>query len=155
MACSVDHTMPLLSICLGLLKFLKTLAAPVRTAKQATTIKQQAQRLEEYQYGGLNGPLPEIRLVSILPGNPNDEICIEIEHVPFDPMILRRDDEDIEPEPLWKRLPQEFRRGLPDGWSVNITMDGRFLFSNLKFFEDHDECTTIWDFPAPDLAEKL
>lgn len=117
---------------------------------------QQNQSFQSYNYIPLDISPPAIRLLSILPGTFDDSLCIEIDHVAFDPAGLKRDDEDNESESLCDNFPKQYRRFLPDGWGVAKTMDGRFLFSSTQVSEEQILRTTSWDLPAtPELAEQL
>lgn len=108
-----------------------------------------------YEYTRLTHDPPEIRLLSILPRCAGEILSIEIEHVRFDPLLMRRDDEDEEPLPSWSRFPKLFRNYIPEKWSAEQIPDGRFLYRKIEFLGDEVKCETSWDFPVHDLAEQV
>lgn len=108
-----------------------------------------------YRYKPLDTEIPEIRLVSILPGSLTDPLCLEINHVPFRPLKADRDVEDEEILPEYKRLPKEFRLEVPDGWGVFETLEGRWLFSKIGMSADHVSLHTSWEFPKQELVDRL
>ncbi|SPO04617.1 related to heterokaryon incompatibility protein [Cephalotrichum gorgonifer] len=88
-----------------------------------------------YQYSPLLDPSADIRLLTLLPGKPDDDICLTISHEP-----LRRPGT----EPLNQRMTlDDVRKTLPSNWDVDETLDGRYLF------EQSD--TTFWTHPDPDV----
>lgn len=73
----------------------------------------------QYKYARLGAPNREIRLMTLLPGNSDEDIHITIAHHAFDgqPRIRKA-----------KKITQEHRDSLPAGWIVCVTFEGRFLY---------------------------
>jgi hypothetical protein len=106
-----------------------------------------------YQYSSLNPNVAEIRLICVLPGDFDDPLCIEIVHVPFEHLGGRDDDGDevLDPPPF----PKNFISKVPNGWGIVNTTDGRWFFWKAEVAETVVNITTSWDFPVPELADKL
>ncbi|KAI1120293.1 heterokaryon incompatibility protein-domain-containing protein [Nemania abortiva] len=90
--------------------------------------------MAEYTYKPLRTP-EEIRLVNILPGDFDDPILLEINHVH---LVPPPDDESRPKQPTLKEL----RATLPSGWTVHETYEGRVVFE--KGLE------ASWTHPDPD-----
>ena len=72
-----------------------------------------------YCYTPLSDKATDIRLITLLPGNFDDPITIQIHHVPLIVPITRES----------KRLEiSRLRETLPSGWRVYETLEGRYLF---------------------------
>lgn len=96
-----------------------------------------------FVYSALDGEEEEIRLLSLMPGEPGDPITLAISHAP-----LHQPDEQPDAQPA--RLPlDEVRKTVPDGWWVGETLDDRYIF----------ECESLektsWDHPDPSIPRAL
>ncbi|RYO91805.1 hypothetical protein DL764_008230 [Monosporascus ibericus] len=88
-----------------------------------------------YQYNPLNPSTNDIRLVTILPGEVDDPIKVEITHAELVPPA-----HDNNP----KRLSlKEIRETLPEDWSAHETLEGRVIF-----WDSVDSYST-WTHPDP------
>ncbi|KAI0120886.1 HET-domain-containing protein [Hypoxylon sp. NC0597] len=88
-----------------------------------------------YKYAPLKSPSRDIRLVTILPGEFDDPIRIEITHAQ-----LESHSQDNEP----KRLSlKEIQKTLPEDWTAHENLEGRVIFWN------HCEGYPSWSHPDP------
>ncbi|KAF5568270.1 heterokaryon incompatibility protein [Fusarium napiforme] len=78
----------------------------------------EADRGQFYKYRALESPL-HIRLIHLLPGNPDEDIRLRILHE-----LLRKPEQPRSQRLSWKQL----QRTLPPGWEVVETIEGRFVF---------------------------
>jgi Heterokaryon incompatibility protein (HET) len=87
-----------------------------------------------YQYSKLVDEAKDIRLITLLPGQVDDEIKVTITHTPL-----------IKPpeRPTQRLSLEQVRETLPPGWSVYETTEGRYLFL------DHETYQTSWAHPIP------
>jgi hypothetical protein len=92
-----------------------------------------------YKYQPLD-PTKDIRLIKVLPGQPQDKLQIEIHHT-----VLQA----TERSPLQRLYISALRKTLPDGWDVHETIDHDYLFRN-KATED-----TSWNHPSPEIESTL
>lgn len=76
--------------------------------------------MQEYQYQPLNADLEEIRLIELMPGSFEQDICFRIYNAPLLPPVVKRPDSRIALE--------ELQRALPDDWIVRKTLDDRYMF---------------------------
>ncbi|KAI1398394.1 heterokaryon incompatibility protein-domain-containing protein [Hypoxylon fuscum] len=95
-----------------------------------------------YKYQSLAHPGEDIRIISVLPGNYEDDIQIEIQHFP-----LVNNKECQSKGHLTRK---ELQNNLPQGWHVYET-EGRFLFSS----EQNGVAVSSWAHPSPDFDQSL
>jgi hypothetical protein len=76
--------------------------------------------MASYVYKGLQDEVGELRLVALQPGSYHDVLRCEFVHCPLvEPELAAKDE----------RLPiSELQETLSDGWTVEQTLDGRYLF---------------------------
>ncbi|MCJ1246985.1 hypothetical protein MMC30_004196 [Trapelia coarctata] len=94
-----------------------------------------------YKYSRLDPVTEEIRLISLLPGNFDDPICMTIANTPF-----------IIPDvhPLQRMSKEELQTTVPPtNWTVWETLEGRIIFIYEPEDEGGSEYTT-WTHPNPD-----
>ncbi|KAK0613953.1 heterokaryon incompatibility protein-domain-containing protein [Immersiella caudata] len=94
--------------------------------------------LPDYAYEKLQGH--DIRLITVIPGRHDDDIHVEITHVPLPTQ------EDVEVPRLTL---EELRGTLPSGWNAFQTVGGRFLFKH----KDTPEST--WTHPSKNFNPAL
>ena len=92
-----------------------------------------------YVYSKLNTKIPEIGILTLLPGSLKDPISFTISHEKFDIP-------DFDPHPPSAITP-EHRNGLPAGWDVGETAEGEIIY-NYDDPETGDEYCT-WTHPDP------
>jgi hypothetical protein len=91
-----------------------------------------------YEYRALENPAADIRLVTLFPGQANDDIKVSIVTD-----SLKNDRQPVNPEaPL-----QQIRASLPDGWAAQETLGGRLLYIS----EDLAHGTS-WEHPDAQLC---
>jgi len=90
--------------------------------------------MQPYQYTQLAYQDVDIRLLTLLPGNFDDDLKITVSHVP---LVKRRD------IPLPGISLEELRRTLPPGWQVEETLEGRYAFVNVSMR------AISWQHPSP------
>ncbi|KAH8660426.1 heterokaryon incompatibility protein-domain-containing protein [Xylariales sp. PMI_506] len=76
--------------------------------------------MEQYRYTELNHAVREIRLVTLQPGYGDEQIRLSIRHHSFHPQ------ETPSASPVVSS--REIQATLPDGWLVDQTLDGRYIF---------------------------
>ncbi|CAM1511935.1 Fc.00g094480.m01.CDS01 [Cosmosporella sp. VM-42] len=90
--------------------------------------------MSSYQYSKLADESVDIRLLTLLPGQPNSDIRITIHHTPL----------KAPPERTRQQLPlKELRKTLLPGWEAYETVEGRFIFEN------DEQNITSWTHPDP------
>ncbi|KAI1368213.1 heterokaryon incompatibility protein-domain-containing protein [Xylaria arbuscula] len=94
--------------------------------------------ISSYEYAPLDPDSHAIRLVTILPGQPDDRIELEITHTVLPPV-------DAEPVTHKDSL-VEIQRHLPRGWLALKTAQGRMLFHKRS---DDGIDRSQWDHPDP------
>ena len=93
-------------------------------------------RCEAYKYQELQGP-HDIRIIKLLPGDHDDDIVMQISHVP-----LRAPDEQHIPD-MERMTLEEVAETLPQGWNVYETWDHRYIFRGWP----EGNYTTSWLHP--------
>lgn len=94
--------------------------------------------MSSYQYSKLVDA--DIRLLTLLPGQPGSDIKIQIHHAP---LIAPPD------RPRQQMSLDELRKRLHDGWEAQETVEGRFVFEN-------DELNvTSWSLPDDNIPSSL
>ncbi|RYP74958.1 hypothetical protein DL770_007511 [Monosporascus sp. CRB-9-2] len=88
-----------------------------------------------YQYKPLDPSTNDIRLVTILPGEFDDPIKVEITHTELAPPA-----HDDKPKLLSLK---EIQEALPEGWSARETLEGRVIFLNSV------DSYNTWTHPDP------
>ncbi|CAO2653288.1 Nn.00g026990.m01.CDS01 [Neocucurbitaria sp. VM-36] len=78
-----------------------------------------------YQYNPLNTDVGDIRLLTLLPGKPDEPICITIDHT-----SLRIPDPKA--RPVGRMTLAELQETLPPNWAVFSTLEGRYIFCNMN-----------------------
>lgn len=96
-----------------------------------------------YKYAPLDPSSHVIRLVTILPGQPDDRIDLEITHTILPPA----DTESV----TNKAAIIEIQKTLPPNWYANETLEGRTLF-----YKENDDGTAMsqWDHPDPSIGSE-
>ena len=89
----------------------------------------------EYQYSPLADPLRDIRLIELLPGEFEEEICIKIFHVPMCEAAKLADN---------RLALAQLREVLPEPWLVRATVEGRYIFEN-----PHNLGRGSWQWACP------
>ncbi|KIW08328.1 uncharacterized protein PV09_01245 [Verruconis gallopava] len=110
----------------------------------------QADQPEMYRHRRLDPEKSEIRLVTILPGFFDDPLRLKISHTSFNPLGLSKSDDG--PPPQHMQFPKMFKHDmltLAHDWSVNKTIDDRWLFTHCKELRDGNFWTS-WDLPVPE-----
>ncbi|KAI3556624.1 hypothetical protein CABS03_00904 [Colletotrichum abscissum] len=98
--------------------------------------------MASYVYTELQATIGDLRLVILQPGSYRDELRCNILHYPL-----------LEPKEPFKdeRLPvSELQKTLPDGWTVDQTLDGRYLFMSPR----HSGIPNSWKHPDPEYDSK-
>ena len=95
-----------------------------------------------YIYNELEAEVGELRLVDLQPGSYHDTLQCNIVHCPLlEPKAAAKDE----------RLPiSNLQRSLPDGWIVERTLDGRYLFMSPR----HSGISNSWKHPVANFDEK-
>lgn len=89
-----------------------------------------------FEYRPLDEASREIRLIKILPGQPDDELILEMSYAPLVP----------EEPPPGTRVPiGVIDSNLSYPWRATETLDKRYIFQNLQ---SH---TTTWSHPDPNV----
>ena len=99
--------------------------------------------MAQYLYNGLQAQVGELRLVALQPGNYHDILRCNIVHCPL-----------LEPKAAVKdeRLPiSELQKTLSDGWIVEQTLDGRYLFMSPR----NSGIPNSWKHPDSNFDPKL
>ncbi|KAH7310612.1 heterokaryon incompatibility protein-domain-containing protein [Stachybotrys elegans] len=91
--------------------------------------------MASYVYTQLQATPGDLRLVLLQPGGYHDDLRCNILHYPLlEPKILFKDE----------RLPvKDVQKSLPDGWTVEQTLDGRYLFMSPR----HSGIPNSWKHP--------
>ena len=97
--------------------------------------------MRAYQYHKLQVETQEIRLLVLQPGKFADDICFTILHRPLVPPLK-------DETPAKQLSVEELRKTLPEGWTVDETLDGRYLFI-------HDSLRSSWSHVDPNFDREL
>lgn len=105
----------------------------VQTRTSPTVTQPKVDNLEnlpKFKYRPLDRDFKEIRLIRLYPGRVNDEICLEIVHVPL-----------VEPEPIPDKRGtfSAMQDALPPSWTVFKTMSGNYIY-----YDKDNDCTQSW-----------
>ncbi|KAK0657837.1 heterokaryon incompatibility protein-domain-containing protein [Cercophora newfieldiana] len=101
-------------------------------------------RLEPYRYRPLANPGRDIRLLNLMPGQPEDPIRISIFHTTLS--------DEPQPKRPPTRLPiAEIKAKLPRRWKVEETIEGRYIFNGGRNRAKRWQ----WEFPNDDLDPSL
>lgn len=73
-----------------------------------------------YTYQKLNVADQEIRLISLMPGYGDEDICFSIFHAPLVPPPA--------PQARYRPSIEDVEKTVPEGWVVRETIEGRYLF---------------------------
>ena len=98
--------------------------------------------MASYVYTELQATVDDLRLVFLQPGSYHDVLRCNILHYPL-----------LEPRTPFKdeRLPiSALQKTLPDGWTVEQTLDGRYLFMSPR----HSEIPNSWKHPDAEYDPK-
>lgn len=99
--------------------------------------------MASYTYTKLNTAVEDIRLLRLMPGNFDADICFSIVHVPLAPP---------KNEVLPKRLSiKRLQKTLPKGWFVKETFEGRYLFMQMGPFD----LPNSWEHPDSSVDRTL
>jgi hypothetical protein len=96
--------------------------------------------MERYQYEPLQDPDVDIRILTLLPGEFDDQITVQIHHVSLLPKEM--------PETMKRMTIEELQETVPEGWEVFETYERRFVFADPRG-------DTRWVHPAPEFEEEL
>ncbi|KAI8945012.1 heterokaryon incompatibility protein-domain-containing protein [Xylaria longipes] len=100
----------------------------------------------KYEYAALDLNSLDVRLLTLLPGNVDDDIQVTIEHVSLLPP-----NEHTRP----KITIQELQKTLPPNWEVLKTIEGKFIFSLEGRKDESGNDVTSWTHPDPDFDHSL
>ncbi|KAM7206030.1 Heterokaryon incompatibility protein (HET) domain containing protein [Rhypophila sp. PSN 637] len=102
--------------------------------------------LQAYQYRPLNNPRRDVRLLRLLPGNPDEPIRMSIFHITL----------GNEPKPKQQQQARmtlsELRAKLPEDWWADETLDGCYVFVHQRDDQDRSWASQ-WQCPIKDIQE--
>nr|POE61748.1 heterokaryon incompatibility protein 6, or allele [Quercus suber] len=94
-----------------------------------------------YQYTPLDASTHAVRLMELLPGQPDDDIHIRMHQVALPSK------QGMDQHSQRRSARAELQTTLSDGWVVRETLQGRFLFEKLREYAPDEPYETSWRHP--------